>query len=320
MSSMLLIIYALMFLGAILLLEGGMQLLSALRRPESHTINRRLRLLDSGYDPEEIYRLLRRKHDDRGWIRFAGIARLNEYLQQAGVTVSLRFVVLLVVMIAAFLGAVGTLVFHLPPVVAFAGGGLAVTAVGFLHLSRRRKARLAALELQLPEMLDLIVRSVRSGHPLSSALRLAADELPEPLGSEVGLLVDETTYGVSLIDAVDGLAARVGLNDYNYFAVVAKITGKTGGNLANILDNLSAVIRERNRMRRKIHAISSEGRTSGLVMSLAPPMIAGLIMVTSPDFFMSVADDPLFSKMMILVVGLCLANIVVLRRLVTFEF
>lgn len=320
MSVMLMVIYVLMFLGAILLLEGGMQLLSAVRRPESRTINRRLRLLDSGYDPEEIYRLLRRKREDGGWIRFASLSSVNDYLQQAGVTTSLRLVFGLWLGATMVVGVAGTLILHVHLAFAFGGAALGVTALALLHLSRRRKARLAALEAQLPEMLDLVVRSVRSGHPLSSALRLAADELPEPLGSEVGLLVDETTYGVALIDAVDGLAVRVGLNDYNYFAVVAKITGKTGGNIANILENLATVIRERNRMRRKINAISSEGRTSGLVMSLAPPVIGGLIMLTSPDFFLSVADDPFFPKLIAFVVGLCLTNMMVLRRLVNFEF
>ncbi len=320
MSPMLLLIYALMFLAAIMLLEGGLQLLSALRRPESVTINRRLRLLDSGYDPEEIYRILRRKRDDTGWGRLALVRRTNDYLQQAGVTASLRLVLLVLAGVTAILGTAATLVLHLPPVMAFGGAAAAVVALGSLQLGHKRKARLAALESQLPEMLDLIVRSVRSGHPLSTALRLAADELPEPLGSEVGLLVDETTYGVALIDAVDNLAVRVGLYDYNYFAVVAKITGKTGGNLANILENLANVIRERNRMRRKIKAISSEGRTSGLVMAMAPPAISGLIMLTSPDFFMSVSDDPLFSKFVMFVVFMCVANIVVLRQIVNFEF
>jgi len=320
MQPTLMIIYALMFLAAILLLEGGLQLLSALRAPQTRTVNRRLRLLDSGYDPEEIYRLLRRKRDDQGWLRLSLMRDLNAYLQQAGVTVSIPVFAAMLGGIAAVAGGAAMVLLRLPPSLSFGVAGMGVAALAYLYVASRRKKRLAALEAQLPEMLDLIVRSVRSGHPLSTALRLASDELPEPLGSEVGLLVDETTYGVSLVDAVDNLAERVGLSDYNYFAVVAKITSSTGGNLGSILDNLANVMRERNRMKRKIHAISAEGRTSGLVMSLAPPGIAGIIMLSSPEFYMTVADDPLFLKFMLFVAFMSLANMAVLRKLVSFDF
>ncbi len=320
MEPLLLIIYGLLFVAAIMLIEGALQLKSVVHNPQKRAINRRLRLLDSGYDPDEIYRLLRRKRDDGGWAKFSLLRLANTFLQQAGITASVPVVVVVMLAAAALLSGAAVIFLRLPIPLAVGGASLGIVALAYLYVSMKRKARLDALEAQLPEMLDLVVRSVRSGHPLNTALRLAANELPEPLGSEVGLLVDETTYGTSLIDAVDNLAERVGLSDYNYFAVVSKITSKTGGNLADILGNLASVMRDRNRMKRKIKAISAEGRASGLVMSLAPPGIAGMILLISPSFFMDVADDVLFPYLIGLVGFLCLANFLALRKLVSFEF
>ena len=312
-------IYALMFLASVLLLEGFTQLLLALRNPQQKAINRRLRLLESGYDPDEIYRLLRRRAGSEGWLGLPLISTFNGFLQQAGVTLSMASVVVVIAVVALVVTAVGIVGFGLDPALAalIAVGGVVAATVVFL--STRRRRRLNALERQLPDLLDLIVRSVRSGHPLNTALRLAANEVPEPLGSEIGLVVDETTYGVSLVDAVDHLAVRVGVTDYAYFAVVVKITGTTGGNLAAILDNLATIMRDRTKMRRKILAISAEGRISGLVMSMAPVCISGLIMLTAPGFFLEISNDPLFEKLIWWVAFLIIGNYLVLRRLVNFE-
>ena len=320
MSITFVAIYALMFLGAVLLLEGLSQLVFAIRDPQQKAVNRRLRLLESGHDPDEIYRLLRRRASQEGWMAWTVVFRFNAYLQQAGVTASMGMVLTLLTALTLIATVIGVGALRLAPLFAGALAFVVVVGATTLVLGARRRKRLTTLENQLPELLDLIVRSVRSGHPLSTALRLAAKEMPEPLGSEVGIAVDETTYGIPLVDAIESMATRIGLNDYAYFAIVAKITSKTGGNIATILENLSHIIRERIKLRRKIKAISAEGRISGLVMSMAPIGIGGFVFLTSPSFFLDVAEDPLFDRLIMLIGFLTIANYLALRRIVNFEF
>ncbi|MFW5678918.1 MAG: type II secretion system F family protein [Pseudomonadota bacterium] len=319
MSLTLLAVYGMMFLGAVLLLEGLTQVLFLFRNPEQKAINRRLRVLESGYDPEETYRLLRRRAGQEGWLAWSPIRRLDTYLHQAGVELSVMTLLAALFALVAVGGLVLTFGLRLAPVSAAVLSAAIVIGAAAMLLGTRRRKRLAALETQLPELLDLIVRSVRSGHPLTTSLRLAANEVADPLGSEVRTVVSETTYGIPLVDAIENLSRRIGMMDYAYFAVVAKITSKTGGNLAAILDNLSISIRERGKMRRKIKAISAEGRVSGLVMSLAPIVISGLIFLTSPNFFLDVKEDPLFDKLVLMIFSLITFNYLALRRLVNFE-
>lgn len=319
MSLTLLVIYGMMFLGAVLFLEGLGQVLFLFRNPEQKAINRRLRVLESGYDPEETYRLLRRRAGQEGWLAWSPLRRLDGYLHQAGVRMSVLALVAALVGLVAVGGAVLVLGLRLAPGPAAVLSTVLVIGATTVLLGARRRKRLAILEAQLPELVDMIVRSVRSGHPLTTSLRLAANEIADPLGSEIRTVVSETTYGFPLVDAIENLSQRIGIMDYAYFAVVAKITSKTGGNLASILEKLSISIRERGKMRRKIKAISAEGRISGLIMSVAPLAIGGLILLSSPGFFLEIKDDPLFDKIIILIGILIVSNYLALRRLINFE-
>ena len=143
-------------------------------------------------------------------------------------------------------------------------------ALPYLVLRFLRSRRQKAFGAQFPDALDMIVRSLRAGHPTPIALTMVAREMQDPIGSEFGIVVDEITYGADLETALRNLYVRIGQDDLPLFVTAVAIQGSTGGNLGEILENLSAVIRMRFKMRRKIRALAAEGRASALILSSLP--------------------------------------------------
>src|SRR5262249_19474024 len=142
-----------------------------------------------------------------------------------------------------------------------------------------------------PDSLDIIVRSLRAGHPVPVAINMVAREMKDPIGSEFGVVVDEITYGADLESALRNLYFRIGQDDLPLFVTAVAIQGSTGGNLGEILENLSGVIRERFKMRRKIRALAAEGRASALILSSLPIAMFLIIQVVAPDFYASVWNE-----------------------------
>ena len=164
--------------------------------------------------------------------------------------------------------------------------------------ARRQKA----FGAQFPDALDMIVRSLRAGHPVPIAITMVAREMRDPIGSEFGIVVDEITYGADLETALRNLYFRIGQDDLPLFVTAVAIQGSTGGNLGEILENLSAVIRQRFKMRRKIRALAAEGRASALILSSLPIAMFLIIQIVAPDFYASVWDIRL-TKQALLVAG-----------------
>src|SRR5437588_9202327 len=135
---------------------------------------------------------------------------------------------------------------------------------------------------------DMIVSSMRAGHHVPIASTVIARELKDPIGSEFGIVADEITYGADLESALRNLYFRLGQDDLPLFVTAVAIQGSTGGNLGEILENLSSVIRDRFKMRRKIRALASEGRASALILSSLPIMMFLIIQFVAPDFYASV--------------------------------
>src|SRR6185436_18718259 len=159
-----------------------------------------------------------------------------------------------------------------------------------LFMRKRRHNKFAA---QFPDAMDIIVRSLRAGHPVPVAVGLVAQEMPDPIGTEFGIAADEITYGADVETAMRNLYFRVGQEDLPLFVTAVSIQGSTGGNLSEILENLSRVIRERFKMRRKIKALASEGKFSAFFLSGLPIAIFFLLRMVAPDFYGSVIDRDL---------------------------
>ena len=254
-------------------------------------INRRLRLMDDKADREAILIQLRR---ERGLtssgnysISFEG---LNRLVLQSGLTLGIRKLA-----VFACIGAL--MAFGLTYIIrgnlsqAVIVGGFCSTALPWLVLKFLRGRRQKKFGAQFPDALDIIVRSLRAGHPVPIAISLVARELADPVGSEFGIVADEITYGADLETAMRNLYYRIGQDDLPLFVTAVAIQSSTGGNLGEILENLSAVIRQRFKMRRKIRALASEGRASALILSSLPIGMFLIINLVSPKFYASVWDQ-----------------------------
>lgn len=177
----------------------------------------------------------------------------------------------------------------------FVAGAVAVI-IGFLGprsvLSSRTKRRLKQFSEHFPGALDIIIRGVRSGLPVSESLKIVSKESPAPVGPEIERLVVGSSLGQSLHDGLDQMAMRVPSKDVNFFRTVLAIQQKTGGNLAETLENLSNVLRERKKMKLKVHALSSEARMSAIIIGSLPFVVGLLVYILRPDYIALLFEDP----------------------------
>lgn len=219
-----------------------------------------------------------------------GIRSLDKFLMQSGLrwSVARLIVTCAALALAAFAG--GWLA-QLPLV-----GALAAAAVcallPVLYVRRRRARRLLHFERQLPEVCDMLARALRSGHAFSGAIDMIGTEFAEPAGGEFRIAFDEINYGVSLNDALTALATRVPVRDLRYLVIAVLIQRETGGNLAELLDGIAGLMRERFKLFDKVRVLSAEGRLSAWVLGLLPVASAALISVVNPDFLAVLWRDP----------------------------
>lgn len=190
----------------------------------------------------------------------------------------------------------------------------------YLYVRRQRTVRFKKFEEQFPEAIDLIARAMRAGHGLSVGLGMVADELPQPVGREFRMLYDWQNFGMSLPDALHRFADRVPLLDARFFVTAVLTQRESGGNLAEVLDNLSRVIRERFRVKRQIRVLSAHGRVTGAVLSGLPPVMALFFFLTKPDYIQELASDPLGVRMVFGAIVMQILGMLIIRRLVDIEY
>lgn len=307
-------IYALVFVGALLAFEGVRQLLLGRSDPGEAT-SRRMRMYRQGNSGKDILQQLRRSPDR--YDRLEYLRRLDAALGKAGFTIELPTFLLFCIAGAALLFLLT--VRFVGPLPAGVLSLVAAVLVPKFVVERLADQRGKMLIAQLPDALDKMARGLRVGHPINITLEKVAREAKDPLGTELGIVVDQIVYGDDLITAVRDLADRIDLEDVHFFAVAIGIQHGTGGNLARILATLAKVIRDRQMMRRRIRAISSEGRVTMVIMTIIPPAIAGVMMIVAPGYFGDVADDPIFIPAMSIVAILTVLNFLTLRKLVNFR-
>jgi len=196
-------------------------------------------------------------------------------------------------------------------------GSVALTAVAVLRA--RHAAYVDRFVTQLPDALDLMMRGLRIGHPISATISNVARTMPDPIGAEFRVIEKKIGHGDYLTDALSDLADKIDQEDMHYLAVSIRIQHGTGGNLADMLATLSGVIRSRIMLRRRVRALSSEGRISSLLLSSLPLVIFGATSLMAPDYYGAVSDDPLFLPIACTIVALVVANFLILRRLVNFQ-
>jgi tight adherence protein B len=256
-------------------------------------VNRRLKLLDGQPDREGVLNQLRRERglDTTGNYRLPLVA-LNRLILQSGMKIGIvKFAIYLVVLALFAFGLV--MATRASLLEAFGAAAFCCTLLPLLVLKIKRGRRQKQFGAQFPDALDIIVRSLRAGHPVPIAITMVAREMADPVGSEFGIVADEITYGADLETGMRNLYFRIGQDDLPLFVTAVAIQSSTGGNLGEILENLSAVIRQRFKMRRKIRALASEGRASAMILSSLPIVMFLVIQVITPEFYASVWHEDL---------------------------
>src|ERR1700683_4054724 len=236
-----------------------------------------------------INRLMQRSGSATGFVK--------DFLKQADLKMNASSFLLL----SACLGLVGYLVAAQLSgflILGLVAGGL-LGLLPFLYGRRRRAKRIKKFEEQFPESIDLIARALRAGHALPTGLGMVADEIPPPVGTEFRMLYDEQNFGLTLPDAMRNFAARVPLLDAKFFVTAVLTQRESGGNLAEVLDNLASVIRDRFKVKRQVQVVSAHGRITGVVLSALPPCLAVAIMIISPNHLQILMHDPVGQKMII---------------------
>jgi tight adherence protein B len=312
------LIYLLVGVSAAMFAEGTYLLFHG-NASYRKNINRRLRVMDRKPDRENVLVQLRRERGLTGDGDYRlPLINLNQLLLQSGLSIGFGRLILFIAigMVAAFSGTLSLdgKLSHALGAALFCGTILPVMVLRFLR--KRRQNRFGAM---FPDAIDIIVRSLRAGHPVPVAIAMVSRERRDPIGSEFGIVTDEITYGADLETAMRNLYFRVGTDDLPLFVTAVAIQSSTGGNLGEILENLSAVIRQRFKMRRKIKALSAEGRASALILSSLPFGMFAIINFLVPTFYASVWDQDLTKIGLLLAAGWMSIGNFIMYRMVNFR-
>ncbi|MGI1660765.1 type II secretion system F family protein [Palleronia sp. KMU-117] len=314
------IIYGLIFVGVLALVQGIYLTVFGKSISLNSRVNRRLEMLEKGAGREQVLEQLRKEMSQHMKSRSIPLyAMLADKAQKANIAFTPTQLVLMMVLLSvvAFIGltfgtGAGVIV---RIIVAVAMGVGAV----FIWVSNTAKKRLGMIEEQLPDAVELMVRSLRVGHPFSSALGIVAKEIPDPLATEMGVISDEAAYGRDVGDALKSMAERLDMQDLRFLAVAVTIQQTSGGNLAEILDGLAKVIRSRFKLFRRVKAITAEAKWSGMFLSIFPIVALVGINVIQPNYYDDVKETALFIPACLVVAAFLVANVFVMRHLVNIK-
>ncbi len=314
------LIYAVIFAAVLFLIEGiYLAVFGKSVRLESR-VNRRLQLLEKGESRESVMETLRKEREQHTkTLRLPVIGVLSKKAAIANIAFTpnslLAIVVLLIVI--AFLALTFTTSANLTMriIVSVVMGYGAV----YVWLSSKAKKRMELFEEQLPDAVELMVRSLRVGHPFASSVNIVAQEMPDPLGTEFGILVDEANFGADIAVSLRKMTERVDVQDLRFLAVAVAIQSQSGGNLAEVLDGLGKVIRSRFKLFRRVNAITAEAKWSGWFLSFFPVIALVAINVLQPGYYDGVENTPVFLPMAIAVMVFLVVNIIFMHMMVNFK-
>ena len=284
------VVYAAAALTGIMIAEGC-YLLYAGRSDKRLAINRRMKLQENKISQEQVLIQLRKERGlDAGTSLFSP-DRFRALRTQSGMVMPLPKFLMITTGVALAM-TLAALWYGLPLLLAILLFVMLAPLLPVLVLRTKRSRRVKRFGVQLPEALELITRGLKAGHPVPVAISMVSREMPDPIGTEFGVISDEVTYGSDLVSALNSLFDRVGQEDLPLFVTAVSIQTSSGGNLREILDGLSTTIRERGKLRRKVRAISTEGRMSAYILTAVPALLFAAIMVLMPQFYSQVWDVP----------------------------
>lgn len=314
------LIYILIFVAVLVLVEGLYLTVFGKSISLNSRVSRRLDLLAKNGSREQVLEQLRKEMSQH--LTAKGIplySILASKAQKANIAFSPQQLILIMVGLSvfAFLGlTVGTEAEA--PIRALIAVGMGVGGV-YTWVNRKAKKRMALMEEQLPDAVELMVRSLRVGHPFSSALGIVSKEVPDPLGTEFGLIADEAAYGRDAAESLKAFAERMDSQDLRFLAVAVTIQQQSGGNLAEILDGLAKVIRARFKLFRRVKAITAEAKWSGMFLSAFPIGALVMIQVIQPDYYDAVKDTPEFIPAALAVGAFLVVNVIFMKMMVNIK-
>ena len=314
------IIYGLIFLGVLVLVEGVYLVAFGKSISLNSRVNRRLEMLNKSTSREEVLAKLRKEMDQHLESRGVPLySLLADRAQKAAIafTPNQLLMMMAAVSVFAFLGLTMATETSLP-VRLVMGLGIGVGGV-FMWVNHKAKKRLALIEEQLPDAVELMVRSLRVGYPFSSAIAIVSKEIKDPLATEFGVIADEATYGRDIGESLKHMAERLDMQDLRFLAVAVTIQQQSGGTLAEILDGLAKVIRARFRLFRRVKAITAEAQWSGKFLSGFPVAVLLAIQIFDPHYYDEVLDHPWFIPACFIVAIFLAANLFVMRILVNIK-
>jgi tight adherence protein B len=274
-------------------------------------------------DPEEELALLRDEQLskipalDILLRRSARVSAMQDALLQAGMKFRAGNFLLLCILCGVF-AALATVLYTGNPAIAWAS--LIIGAfLPYSFVSYRRQKRFEKIEELFPEAIDTLARAVRAGHAFTTALEMIANEISEPLASEFRKLFEEQKFGMPVRDALMNLTARVPLVDIKFFVTAVMLQRETGGNLAEILDNLSYVIRERFKIQRQVKVHTAQGRLTMLLLMAMPPVVVAILYIFSPDFVHPLFYDPIGHALLVASIALQTVGYFVIRKIIKIQ-
>ena len=314
------IIYGLIFVAVLVLVEGLYLTVFGKSISLNSRVNRRLELLEKGAGREQVLEQLRKEmtqHLKSQSIPLYSILAAKAQKANIAFTPTQLIMIMGVLSVVAYvcltMGTEAGAPVRIAVAIAMGIGGV------YIRVNNKAKKRTAMIEEQLPDAVELMVRSLRVGHPFSSAVAIVSKEVADPLGTEMGVISDEAAYGRDMGESLKAMAERMDMQDMRFLAVAVTIQQQSGGNLAEILDGLSKVIRSRFKLFRRVKAITAEAKWSGMFLSVFPLLALVGINVLQPNYYDEVKETAVFIPACLVVAGFLVANVFVMRTLVNIK-
>ena len=316
-----LLLYVIVAVGIFAFLQGGLLFIDATGDVATRT-KRRLNSLSIN-DPTEV---LRRKALGEGaspWVATllasSPVRWLDRLIIASGINKTTERVLMVMTLGVSAAAMLLKFVVGLGLLTSLLGSFVMAVMLPLVALLSMRTRRVRRIVEQLPEALDMFVRSLRAGHPIPTAIRMVATEMPAPIGAEFAMVFDSMVYGLDLRDALQRMTRRVPVPELQYMVGAIRIQHAAGGNLAEILGSLSSIMRDRLKLYMKVKALSAESRLSGKVLACIPIAIVTVIFLTNPGFYDGARTDSNLAMILWFAAFLVLFGIVLLRRIVNIR-
>jgi tight adherence protein B len=313
------------FVAIVLLVEGSIMLTRSWWNPETKRVKKQLRQLSmEAYGQEGVDLVRRRLMSDIPWfhrlllgVRLPIIARIDRMVLQANLNYPVGVVLLASAMFAVLGFAVAS--FATRWFLVRIAAGFLLGAVPILHVYLKKQKRINRFDEQLPEALDMLARSLKAGHAFTGGLQMVGQEFPDPVGTEFSKTLDEINFGVAYEDAMKNLSSRVDSDDLKLFVISVIIQRTSGGNLAEILENISRLIRERFKLRGHVRTLCAEARLSAYVLVSLPFFVGLLLYFLNPTYIMLLFTDPIGHAMLVFAGIMMVLGIITMKNMVQIK-